>query len=62
MINFSDVHLDTPMEANCPATFPVHLKRLLQDRRMVATGRMVGLDVGRMAKLGVKIQQWVDLR
>ena len=41
---------------------PNSLKQLLERKNVVATGRYVHVDTARLAKLGVNVKQWEELR
>lgn len=49
------------MEVRYPKDFPERLKKALEMKNVVAVGSNVGIDVGRMQKLGVRINKWVNL-
>ena len=41
---------------------PNSLKQLLERKNIIATGRNVHVDTARLAKLGVNVKQWEELR
>ena len=52
----------TEMKVTAPMDFPEQLKKFLEDIRIMACGRNVGVDLARLSKLGVVVPYRVELR
>jgi hypothetical protein len=52
----------TEMKVQNATDFPDHLKKLLEDSRIIACGRNIGVDPARIAKLEIVVRHQVELR